>query len=379
MPPENVYEEENQRQQESVNAGNNNDNKTNNAESKGFVDNTPEAAKAKELKAQLSNKGPQQMEQEILADENTSSLQGGLVGDGNMQGSLNASEGLSSDSTRDRQPQNLMLKDALAKLPEGIQATAGQMLQPVNEARRHLLVPIFSNLNQAHWAPAIDTFNKSEGDELSAKTIIEIAKANIAPQHWQASLDQTVIRRRAGNDNKTAKFTYQTAEAAFGADMVNQHLSMFDNAHAFISNWAFGNILNSWKNWGDGTNFVSSLADGERLFKNAVHSDGISSLETALGIKPGNWSDKGKTNEIYRFIVRDPKKFQIRLPTGVEGQAYQNEWLFGGRTLGGAPEAIINAMSLEELKTNVSSGVIEIEHVNFIGNGQAEKKKITSI
>ena len=379
MPPENVYEEENQRQQESVNAGNNNDNKTNNAESKGFVDNTPEAAKAKELKAQLSNKGPQQMEQEILADENTSSLQGGLVGDGNMQGSLNASEGLSSDSTRDRQPQNLMLKDALAKLPEGIQATAGQMLQPVNEARRHLLVPIFSNLNQAHWAPAIDTFNKSEGDELSAKTIIEIAKANIAPQHWQASLDQTVIRRRAGNDNKTANFTYQTAEAAFGADMVNQHLSMFDNAHAFISNWAFGNILNSWKNWGDGTNFVSSLADGERLFKNAVHSDGISSLETALGIKPGNWSDKGKTNEIYRFIVRDPKKFQIRLPTGVEGQAYQNEWLFGGRTLGGAPEAIINAMSLEELKTNVSSGVIEIEHVNFIGNGQAEKKKITSI
>ena len=121
------------------------------------------------------------------------------------------------------------------------------------------------------------------------------------------------------------------------------------------------------------------MADGERLFKNAVHSDGISSLETALGIKPGNWSDKGKTNEIYRFIVRDPKKFQIRLPTGVEGQAYQNEWLFGGRTLGGAPEAIINAMSLEELKTNVSSGVIEIELVNFIGNGQAKKKKITSI
>jgi hypothetical protein len=382
MPPENVYEEENQRQQESVNAGNNNDNKTNNAESKGFVDNTPEAAKAKELKEQLSAKGPQQMKQEMaerVAGEKNSSLQGGLVGDSNMQGSLNASEGLSSDSTRDRQPQNLMLKDALAKLPEGIQATAGQMLQPVNEARRHLLVPIFSNLNQAHWAPAIDTFNKSEGDELSAKTIIEIAKANIAPQHWQASLDQTVIRRRAGKDNETANFTYKTAEAAFGADMVNQHLSMFDNAHAFISNWAFGNILHEWKNWGDGTNFVSSLADGERLFKNAVHSDGISSLETALGIKPGNWSDKGKTNEIYRFIVRDPKKFQIRLPTGVEGQAYQNEWLFGGRTLGGAPEAIINAMSLEELKTNVSSGVIEIEHVNFIGNGQAEKKKITSI
>jgi hypothetical protein len=272
-----------------------------------------------------------------------------------------------------------LLKDSLAKLPEGIQPIAQQMLQTVNVARRHLLIPVFSELQQAHWQPAIDTFKKTEEDELSAKTLIEIAKANIAPSNWKASLDQTVIRRRAGNENAKADFKFQTAEQAFGADMVNQHLSMFDHAHAFISNWAFGNILNSWKKWGDGTNFVSSLADGERLLKNAIRSDGISSLEGALGVTPGKWSDNGKTNEIYRFIVKDPGKFQIRLPTGVEGQAYQNEWLFGGRTLGGTPEAIINAMSLEELKNNVSSGVIEIERVNFIGPGQAEKQKISSI
>jgi hypothetical protein len=60
-------------------------------------------------------------------------------------------------------------------------------------------------------------------------------------------------------------------------------------------------------------------------------------------------------------------------------KAYQNELLFGGRTLGATPEAIINAMSLEEFKNNVSSGVIEIELVNFIGSGQAEKQKISSI
>jgi hypothetical protein len=36
-------------------------------------------------------------------------------------------------------------------------------------------------------------------------------------------------------------------------------------------------------------------------------------------------------------------------------------------------------MSLEELKNNVSNGVIEIELVNFIGPGQAEKQKISSI
>jgi hypothetical protein len=36
-------------------------------------------------------------------------------------------------------------------------------------------------------------------------------------------------------------------------------------------------------------------------------------------------------------------------------------------------------MSLEELKNNVSNGVIEIELVNFIGPGQAEKQKTSSI
>lgn len=382
MPAYEKESEENQLNQSSVNADSTGKNSA--VFETGFVDNRPEAAKAKELKEQLSAKGPQEMKQEMaemVAGEKNSSLQGGSTGDSMMQGSSKTSEGFSaaSDSTRNRPPQNPLLKDALAKLPEGIQPIAQQMLQTVNEARRHLLIPVFSDLQQAHWQPAIDTFKKSEEDELSAKTLIEIAKANIAPQNWKASLDQTVIRRRAGNENAKADFTYKTAEQAFGADMVNQHLSMFKQAHAFISNYSFGKILHEWKNWGSGTNFVSSLADGERLLKNAIRSDGISSLESALGVKPGYWSDSGKTNEIYRFIVRDPGKFQIRLPTGVEGQAYQNEWLFGGRTLGGTPEAIINAMSLEELKNNVSSGVIEIERVNFIGPGQAEKQKIASI
>ena len=381
MPAYEKESEENLSNQSSVNADNTGKNSAVNET--GFVDNTPEAAEAKELKVQLSAKGPQQMKQEMaerVAGEKNSSLQGGSTGDSMIQGSSKTSEGFSaaSDSTRNRPPQNPLLKDALAKLPQEKQPVAQEMLQAVNEERRHLLIPVFSYLNDAQWKPAIDTL-KNDADELSVKTLIEIAKANIAPQNWKASLEQTVIRRRAGNENAKADFTYKTAEQAFGADMVNQHLSMFNQAHAFISNKNFGKILHEWKNWGSGSNFVSSLADGERLLKNAIRSNGISSLEGALGVTPGYWSDNGQTNEIYRFIVKDPGKFQIRLPTGVEGQAYTNEWLFGGRTLGGTPEAIINAMSLEEFKNNVSSGVIEIELVNFIGPGQAEKQKISSI
>ena len=64
MPPEKIAQDDNERQQESVNSGN-----TGNTSpvtvNNGFVDNTPEAANAKKLKEQLSAKGPQQMKQQM--------------------------------------------------------------------------------------------------------------------------------------------------------------------------------------------------------------------------------------------------------------------------------------------------------------------------
>ena len=61
-PGEKVVKEDNQLQQESVNSGNMG-NKTPAPVTNGFVDNTPEAAKAKELQEQLGKKGPQQLKQ----------------------------------------------------------------------------------------------------------------------------------------------------------------------------------------------------------------------------------------------------------------------------------------------------------------------------
>ncbi len=64
MPPEKIAQDDNERQQESVNSGN-----TGNTSpvtvNNGFVDNTDEAANAKKLKEQLSAKGPQQMKQQM--------------------------------------------------------------------------------------------------------------------------------------------------------------------------------------------------------------------------------------------------------------------------------------------------------------------------
>ena len=159
-------------------------------------------------------------------------------------------------------------------------------------------------------------------------------------------------------------------------EYARKQLEKFDKSHAFISEWAFKNIIGFWKSWGTGTNFVSTLSDAEALFRKATKADGIATLEKELGIPSGSWSNKGETNSIYRFIVDDPKKFNVRLPEGKEGGAYQDQWVLGGKTLGGAPEAVIDAMKLDDLKASVSSGAITIKKVTFIGGGRAEQSTV---
>ncbi len=161
--------------------------------------------------------------------------------------------------------------------------------------------------------------------------------------------------------------------------MAKKHLKKFEKSHAFISEWAFGNILNVWKAWGADANFVSPLAEAESFFKQAVEGEGIATLEKVLGIGAGAWSNKGQTSTIYRFIVTDPDKFNLRLPSGAENQAYQEEWLSGGKTLGGGSEAVIKNMTLDDLRESVSTGGIEIYKITFLDKGNAEQTRISSI
>ncbi len=154
------------------------------------------------------------------------------------------------------------------------------------------------------------------------------------------------------------------------------HLDKFKQAHAFISAWAMSNILGEWKRWGSDSNFVSPLSMADSYLKEAEASGGgIATLEEKLGVPAGNWSNKGTEFTIYRFIVQDPQKFRVRLPSGKEGQAYQKEWLSGGKTLGGGDEAVINSMTLEDLKASVAAGAIEIIKVVFSSDGKAEQSK----
>lgn len=215
---------------------------------------------------------------------------------------------------------------------------------------------------------------------LNARTHADVLQAGVPEEMRQAAFEQTRTKRLAGSDwdhheEKAygSKYKHETAEAAFGSEVVQHHLDQFPEAHAFISEWAYNNITGAWKAWGQGSNFVSPLGAAESFLQKAIAGDGISTLEKALGIPAGDWSDKGKTNLIYRFIIKNPKKLDIRMPMGSEGGAYRKEWVFGGWTLGKAPEAVVNAMKLDELKELVKQGVIEIKRVNFLEPGNARQ------
>ncbi len=208
-----------------------------------------------------------------------------------------------------------------------------------------------------------------EGGKTVNKAALDPAGKKIESKHQLSPEERKGLKQYKGTEGLSDAYK----------KMAQQHLQKFSKSHAFISEWAYGNILGSWKKWGADANFVSPLTEADAFFKKAVDGDGIATLEKALGINPGGWSNKGQTSTIYRFIVNDPAKFEIRLPSGAEGQAYQKEWLSGGKTLGGGSEAVIKNMTLEELKASVENGGIEIRKVTFKGPGSVEEAKVGAI
>ena len=238
---------------------------------------------------------------------------------------------------------------------------------------------------------------------LNARVREDIAKAGIAPDMAEASFEQTRVKRLVGSDATSdkafvrnadggiedqpwwdaaqmgaladsrhkladvgaSKYAHDTAEAAFGPEKVAEHLAQFPQAHAFISEWAFNNIVGKWKTWGQDVNFVTPLGVGDALFEQAKQGDGIATLEKKLGVKPGGWSDGGKTTVMYRFVVKDPRALSLAMPVGKESGAYQKEWVFGGKTLGATVEAVVSKLSLDQLKQALTAGALEIYRVNF--------------
>lgn len=330
--------------------------------------------------------------------------QKGRAGAGGWPGKRSATDGMSGPAASPGGPGGMISAalldgaEAPAAQRDGAEAPAAQHGPRIEGAGPENNTAEQGKGARGNWGKLGKTVNG-----LNARVREDIEKAGIAPDMAEASFEQTRVKRLVGSDAKSdkafvrkadggiedqpwwdaekmgalaesrhkladvgaSKYAHDTAEHAFGPEKVAEHLAQFPQAHAFISEWAYNNIVGKWKTWGQDVNFVTPLAVGDALFEMAKAGDGIATLEQKLGVKAGGWSDGGKTSVMYRFIVKNPLALKIAMPVGKESGAYQKEWVFGGKTLGATVEAVVSKLSLDQLKAAVAEGALEIHKVTF--------------
>lgn len=157
---------------------------------------------------------------------------------------------------------------------------------------------------------------------------------------------------------------------------IAEHLKEFkEGAHAFIKPEFHEKINKEWKDggfggWGRDANFVAPLSEANRLVAEAHKKAGLLTVEQRLGIPSGkDWSwahpQKNPDNKLFRYILRKPDAFGLRMATGRESGAYKEEWEAGGKTLGGGSEAVIDKLSLGDLNDAKSRGDLEVKEESF--------------
>lgn len=179
---------------------------------------------------------------------------------------------------------------------------------------------------------------------------------------------------------RQAREQIPTPEQIFTQEAINKHLEKFANgAHAFIDADTSAKIKGDiqtphFKGWGIDYNFVAPLGEAEKLHSQASKENGIINLEHGCGINNYNWSrsDWNPKKEMVRWTIPKPQSFKLEnndtflsMATGKETGALVNEWVAGGFTLGGMPEAVIKAIPREQLLKALADGKIKSETVVY--------------
>ena len=200
------------------------------------------------------------------------------------------------------------------------------------------------------------------GPERAAK-FRQLMEAREARQKKTTSAGGAFIASQVNSKEKIGSAAaYTTPEEREG------HLREFLlGAHAFVSNDAYLKIRgehlteSNFNAWGAGSNFVAPLSDANVLVAEAAAEGGrgLFHLEERLGIPRMSWVNQCKSADygIWRFKILKPEALNLRIPSGGEygaygswvdrgGAAHRGEWRPGGKTLGGAKEAVIDQIGV---------------------------------
>ncbi|EHI74453.1 Uncharacterised protein [Streptococcus criceti] len=124
----------------------------------------------------------------------------------------------------------------------------------------------------------------------------------------------------------------------YSQDEINQHLSMFEDGIV--------KVVSGERYRADLDNYGTTIGapNGQFVMPKSVYEKAVKAsngnprvLEELLTLEPGSLGDAPKVIESHDFTG-------LRMPSGNEAGAYQGDWIPGGYTKGGTPEAIIDQL-----------------------------------
>ncbi|WP_272896770.1 RHS repeat-associated core domain-containing protein, partial [Aeromonas cavernicola] len=137
---------------------------------------------------------------------------------------------------------------------------------------------------------------------------------------------------------KTPKGQRSPADTYLPSIYSNSHLALFDNgATRFMTQ---SNLEKYGIGQRDGTSFVMPRAEADKLFSSA--NGNANEMEKSLGLPTGFL----ESNSLVRVDIKNPRDFNLRIPSGNEAGA--NElWIPGGKLPNGNNEAVIDVANMK--------------------------------
>ena len=151
-----------------------------------------------------------------------------------------------------------------------------------------------------------------------------------------------------------------------GEAKYNEHLKIFEaGAARFETPWVAKMSKDEW-GFGQDFKFLTTKGEADTVQKDSQKpkpdgDTGIWHMETVMGADKGRWVDKGlggkqenPANEMIRYDFPHPEKFDLDMAKGTEIDAFKNEWVAGGQTLGGMNEAIIKKIDKDKFLSELA-------------------------
>jgi hypothetical protein len=145
--------------------------------------------------------------------------------------------------------------------------------------------------------------------------------------------------------NRMARGSYLAPEEYLTSDYIKSHLAKFQNSACyFVNKQSYERFVKGKLAVGipdDNSLYILTTKEADDIVNSAAND--LSKYEGLLGYSSGYFSSG---NEIWRINIKNPEKFNLRLPSGNEIGA-NHWWHPGGYTSGGTIEAVTNTIEKE--------------------------------